>query len=263
MNKFDHGILRQLFIDALPDYAIVLLDAEGIIQTWNAGARAMLGYDKNEIIGKHFSCTYTKEDVANDKPSLVLRDAQDLGRHEEVGRRVRKGGTEIEVRRTLIPLYNQQKVLVGYGALGSIVMHAKSAADQPAAAAPRQEGERILVVDDDEAVLEVASTQLKSLGYRVIAAPNGAQALEMLASTPDVDLLFTDVSMPGGMGGREVADRAVQIRPGLKVLFASGYFEGALVGKRDLEADVNLLVKPYRKKDLAQKVKEVLSGTTS
>ncbi len=265
MNEFDHGILRQLFIDALPDYAVVLLDAEGIIQIWNSGARAILGYDQKEIIGKHFSCAYTKEDITSGTPSRVLAEAREMGRHDVVGRRVRKDGVEVEVQRVIIPLYNQMKVLVGYGAWGSVVTSPKTATAsvQPMAAASRQGSEKILVVDDDEAVLEVASTQLKSLGYRVIAVANGAQALKMLAESPDVDLLFTDVSMPGGMGGREVADRALQIRPGLKVLFASGYFEGALVGKGDLQAEVNLLVKPYRKKDLAQKVKEVLSGTTS
>lgn len=94
----------------------------------------------------------------------------------------------------------------------------------------------------------------------MIAAAGGAEALELLARCPDVDLLFTDVSMPGGVGGREVAERALQIRAGLKVLFASGYFEGALVRDGVLDDSAQFLVKPYSKKDLARKVEEVLRG---
>jgi DNA-binding LytR/AlgR family response regulator len=65
--------------------------------------------------------------------------------------------------------------------------------------------------------------------------------------------------MPGELAGRALAARAMEMRPGLKVLFASGYFEGALVGKGQLETDVQFLAKPYRRKELAQKIEEVLS----
>src|SRR5579872_6833492 len=171
MNEFDRNILRQLFIDNLSDYGMVVLDAEGNIQIWNAGAREVLGYDKHEIVGKHVSCAYTKQDIASGKPWRVLDEAREMGRHEETGWRVRKDGTKVEVQRVIIPLYDQMKVLVGYGAWGHIVKNPQTAiaSAQPMAAAPRQGGEKILVVDDEKAVLEVASTQLKSLGYRVIA----------------------------------------------------------------------------------------------
>ena len=78
---------------------------------------------------------------------------------------------------------------------------------------------------------------------------------------PDVDLLFVDVMMPNGMSGRDCAEQAKALRPGLKVLFASGYFEGALVQRGDMDEAVQFLVKPYRKKDLAEKVQQVLKGT--
>ena len=91
-------------------------------------------------------------------------------------------------------------------------------------------------------------------------ASNGPDALEILARTPDIDLLFTDVVMPGGLNGREVAEEARKIRPGLKVLFTSGYFEGALVRDGALETSVRLLVKPYRKKELAEKIEDVLAS---
>jgi CheY-like chemotaxis protein len=103
--------------------------------------------------------------------------------------------------------------------------------------------------------------QLTSLGYRVIAAASGAEALDLLRVVPDVDLLFVDVMMPDGMSGRECAEQAQTLRPGLKVLFASGYFEGALVQRGDIEKSVEFLVKPYRKKDLAEKVQQILKGT--
>ncbi|HZP98282.1 MAG TPA: response regulator [Reyranella sp.] len=113
---------------------------------------------------------------------------------------------------------------------------------------------RILVVDDDDGVRNVAERQLRSLGHEVIAASSGEEALALLDATADVDLLFVDVSMPG-IGGVEVAGRALRSRPQLKVLFASGNFDsGALSGA------AQFIVKPYRKKDLAEKLNEVLGA---
>ncbi len=106
---------------------------------------------------------------------------------------------------------------------------------------------KILVVDDNHRVLEIATEQLTGLGYRVTAASSGVEALEMLRHDGQVDLLFTDVVMPGEMAGRALAAKAMEMRPRLKVLFASGYFEGALVGGGQLDADVHFLPKPYRK----------------
>lgn len=122
---------------------------------------------------------------------------------------------------------------------------------------------QILVVDDNDDVRDVATRQLTSLGYRVIAVPGGADALEILASGVDIDLLFTDVVMPDGINGRQVADKAQQRRPNLKVLFTSGYFEGELLRIGDLGGDIQFIVKPYRKKDLAEKVRALLGGTAS
>lgn len=122
---------------------------------------------------------------------------------------------------------------------------------------------QILVVDDNDDVRDVATRQLTSLGYRVIAVPGGAEALEILASGVDVDLLFTDVVMPDGINGRQVVNKAQQQRPNLKVLFTSGSFEGELVRIGDLGGDIQFIVKPYRKKDLAEKVRALLGGTQS
>jgi CheY-like chemotaxis protein len=121
---------------------------------------------------------------------------------------------------------------------------------------------RILVVDDNHGVLREATELLASLGYRVIAASSGAEALALLERDDSIDLLFTDVVMPGELAGRELAAKAVEMRPSLKVLFVSGYFEGSLVEKDQLETDVQFLAKPYRKKQLAQKIEEVLSDAS-
>ena len=160
----------------------------------------------------------------------------------------------------LVPLYDQQEKLVGFGNLIQDMTTRGRVAADPVPEKPVNE--QILVVDDNDEVRGVAMNQLTSLGYRVIAVSNGAEALETLASAVDIDLLFTDVVMPGGMNGREVADGARQHRPGLKVLFTSGYHQGALVRQGEIEREVQFIVKPYRKKDLAEKVRAMLSGTS-
>ena len=127
-------------------------------------------------------------------------------------------------------------------------------------AAPRGR-ERILLVEDNEEVRDHVSAMLSGLGYDVLSASGGQEALELLERAGEIDLLFTDVMMPGGMNGREVAVAARRTRPGLKVLFTSGYAEGALQRDGRLEPGVLLLAKPFRKRDLAQKVREALTAT--
>lgn len=119
--------------------------------------------------------------------------------------------------------------------------------------------EHILVVEDDDMVREHLSAQLAGLGYRVTNAPNGPNALDIIRRMSDIDLLLTDIVMPGGMNGRQLADEALKIRPALKVLFSSGYSENAIVHHGRLDAGVELLSKPYRLQELASKVRKVLS----
>ena len=118
--------------------------------------------------------------------------------------------------------------------------------------------EKILLVEDDEFVRNYAMNQLAELGYQVLSARNGAEALELLGQVPDVDLLFTDVIMPGGISGRELAEQAVKLRPALKVLYTSGYTENAIVHTGHLDKGVHLLNKPYRRSELAQKIRSAL-----
>jgi len=118
--------------------------------------------------------------------------------------------------------------------------------------------EHILVVEDDELVRTNLINQLTSLGYRVTDASNGPQALELIRRHPNIDLLFTDIVMPRGLNGRQLADAAKEIRPELKVLFTSGYTENAIVHHGRLDKGVHLLSKPYRRQEVAEKVRKVL-----
>jgi PAS domain S-box-containing protein len=259
--------LIQLFVDDLTDYAMIVLDANGAVLTWNAGARALLGYTSKEIVGRRLSELYTKSDVLTGKSNASLKDALQWGRHEATARLAHKDGTMFDAQVVLKPLSNSWNRLVGFGMLAYDLDKSKRVpADrtEPAAeeaVAPRS-STKVMVVDDNNGVLEEAVEQLRSLGYGVVSASSGAEALEVLERNPDVDLLFTDVVMPGSIGGRALAEKAIQIRPGLKVLFASGYFEGALVGKGDLDTDVQFLTKPYVKRELAKKIEEALRSTS-
>ena len=264
MAVLDERELVQLFVDDLTDYAIVVLDIAGKIVTWNAGARMLLGYTADEIVGRSFSELYSKVDLVTAESQASIRDAVQWGRHETTGQLVRRDGTKFEAHIVLRPLSDAAKRLVGFGLIAADVVGSKAnaatVADKPVVnVIPFRGNARILVVDDNEGVLEEAVEQLTSLGYRVISASTGAEALEVLQRDDNVDLLFTDVVMPGELAGRALAAKAMEMRPGLKVLFASGYFEGALVGKGQLETDVQFLAKPYRKKELARKIEEVLS----
>ncbi|GGC24481.1 hypothetical protein GCM10011363_46230 [Marivita lacus] len=126
---------------------------------------------------------------------------------------------------------------------------------------PLQHGqETILVIEDDVLILQQLMAQLTGLGYRVITASAGPPALDILRARTDIDLLLTDVILPGGMNGRQIADAALVIHPDLKVLFTSGYSENAIVHHGRLDSDVNFLGKPYRRSELAAKVREVLES---
>ncbi|ODS97570.1 MAG: hypothetical protein ABS49_09720 [Erythrobacter sp. SCN 62-14] len=129
-------------------------------------------------------------------------------------------------------------------------------------ARPRSLGgnETILVVEDDKLVRQYVVSQLKSLGYRVFESGEGKSALEILHQVPDIDLLFTDVVMPGGIGGRELSEAARTLRPGLKVLFTSGYTENSIVHNGKLDPGIELLSKPYRREQLAMKLRKVLDA---
>ena len=120
--------------------------------------------------------------------------------------------------------------------------------------------ETILVVEDDHLVRTFVVGQIQSLGYATLAAVNAAEALVVIDSPTAIDLLFTDMIMPGSMNGRQLADKALQRRSSLKILFTSGYSDEAIIHHGHLDAGVLLLAKPYRKSDLARMIRAALAA---
>jgi PAS domain S-box-containing protein len=118
--------------------------------------------------------------------------------------------------------------------------------------------ETILLVEDHEELRAFSTGVLRELGYNVVEASSGRVALEVLQTSSDFDLLFTDVVLPDGMSGRELADEAVRRRPGLKVLFTTGYTRNAIVHNGKLDPGVNLISKPFTYEQLAAKVRALL-----
>jgi PAS domain S-box-containing protein len=129
------------------------------------------------------------------------------------------------------------------------------------AAAPLLRGwETIMVVEDDSLVRNFVAAQLQSLGYKTVAAADARAALVIIDNGQPFDLLFTDVIMPGGMTGRQLADETAKRRPGIKVLYTSGYTDNAIMHHGRLDKGVLLLTKPYRKSQLAKMVRRALTG---
>ena len=137
----------------------------------------------------------------------------------------------------------------------------KAEAGAQGRSAPRAIGaECILVVEDDDALRAYTTEILSELGYWVIEAQDGREALRLLDGTQQVDLLFTDIVMPGGMNGRQLADEAILRRPGLKVLFTTGYTRNAIVHHGRLDPGVQMIGKPFSMDALATKVRDILDA---
>ncbi|MFI8614625.1 PAS domain S-box protein [Acidovorax sp. NPDC077693] len=166
---------------------------------------------------------------------------------------VRQSGGQLRVqsevgRGTTIQLYFPRHV-------GAVAAPQPLAADGESATGG---GEVIVLIDDEEAIRVVAAEALGLAGYQVLQAQDGPSGLAVLQSGRRVDLLVTDVGLPGGMNGRQVADAARVVRPGLKVLFITGYAATAAVGNGHLDANMRVLTKPFEMAALANKIDELL-----
>ena len=140
------------------------------------------------------------------------------------------------------------------GEAGAIEIAAEPLAPQRA-----EQGETVLVVDDEPTVRMLVSEVLQDLGYTALEAADGASGLRVLQSDARVDLLITDVGLPGGMNGRQVADAGRMLRPRLKVLFITGYAENAVVGHGHLEPGMRVLTKPFMMDVLARRIKDLIA----
>ena len=122
----------------------------------------------------------------------------------------------------------------------------------------------VLVVEDEAGVREIACAILSDLGYRVLEAADGEDALKVFgANVASVDLLLTDVVLPGKVRGRELAERVQALRPEVRVVFMSGYTENSIVHHGRLDDGVHLVGKPFKREQLARKVAEVLCSAAS
>jgi CheY-like chemotaxis protein len=156
---------------------------------------------------------------------------------------------------------------VGRGTTVRLYLPRATPAEEPAPAPARRgeptaaAGELILVVEDNATVRKSVVRQLQKLGYRTLEAEDGHEALALLERDPRIDLLFSDVVMPGGMSGRQLAAAVRRRRPGLKILLTSGFPDKAGDG-RARERREQVLGKPYRQRDLALKLREILETET-
>jgi PAS domain S-box-containing protein len=145
-------------------------------------------------------------------------------------------------------------------------VHAASVTDELQIEKPIPRGsphETILVVEDDEDVRSFSSETLRELGYHVLEAETGAAGLQLLARHPAVRVLFTDIGLPGGMNGRQLADEARKNRPDLRVLFTTAYARNAIVHDGRLDPGVELITKPYTQAALAAKLRDIIDARRS
>ena len=131
------------------------------------------------------------------------------------------------------------------------------AAAVPATSAHARSGKTVLVVDDEPSVRMLVTEVLEELGYIPVEASDGPAGLRMLQSDMRVDLLVTDVGLPGGINGRQLADAARTTRPDLRVLFITGYAENAIIGNGHLAPNMGVLTKPFVMETLARRIIEM------
>lgn len=156
---------------------------------------------------------------------------------------------------------------VGHGTMVCLYLPRHQGIDEAIEPAPEltepqraKEGETVLVVDDEPAVRMLATEVLGDLGYRALEAEDGAAGLKLLETNRRIDLLVTDVGLPGGINGRQLADAALVLRPQLKVLFITGYAENAVIGEGQLRPGMHVLTKPFAIEKLACRIKNILSA---
>jgi CheY-like chemotaxis protein len=159
-----------------------------------------------------------------------------------------------------VSLYSE----LGIGTSVKLYLPRAGIAQTPASAdadtVERGNGETILIVEDNDAMQAHAVDMVCELGYRTVTARDATEALTLLKGAAPIDLLFTDIVIPGGLSGIDLAREAMALRPGLKVLYTSGYTENAVMHDGRLAAGSPFLNKPYRRQDLATKIRRALDS---
>jgi CheY-like chemotaxis protein len=201
-----------------------------------------------EVMARAFEPFFTTKDVGKGSGmglSMIYGFAKQSGGHVKLYSEVNEGTTV----RLYLPVAGEfAAAKLGAGAREDGSLRARA-------------GETVLVVEDDELVRSTTVRLLSELGYRVLEAMDAPTAFAIVDGPDKIDLLFTDVVLPGRAGGRQLAEEAVRRRPGLRVLFTSGYTQNSIVHHGRLDAGVHLLSKPYKKDMLARTLRQVIDGS--
>jgi two-component system NtrC family sensor kinase len=269
-NQLENAILNLAVNarDAMPDGGRLTIEtanghlderyAEAAVEDVRPGQYVMVAVTDNgtgmtrEVISRAFDPFFTTKPAGAGTGlglSMVYGFAKQSGGHVGIYSEIGEG--------TTIKLYFPR--LAEQGSVPSWIVR------QTDAATPAPDGtETILVVEDDAQVNRFAVEALEERGYRVLAAPDGPTALRLLEHASDVriDLLLTDVVLPAGMNGRQLADAVLARRPGVKVLYITGYTRNAIIHHGRLDPDIALLTKPFTADALARKLRRILDGST-
>jgi CheY-like chemotaxis protein len=201
-----------------------------------------------EVLARAFEPFYTTKPLGQGTGlglSMIYGFAKQVGGHVRITSEIGRG--------TTVVLYMPRTRGVG----------AETLAASDAGEAPAGAGETLLVVEDDSSVRMQVMDYLTELGYAAIEARDGASALPVPRSQRRIDLLVTDVGLPGGMNGRQLAEIARQLRPGLKTLFITAYAEGAASRTRFLDPGMELIAKPFPLDTLAAKIRWMIESEPS
>jgi PAS domain S-box-containing protein len=245
--------------DAMPDGGKLAIETSNIILDENYADM------HSEVAAGHYVMIAVSDTGTGIPPALLDRVFEPFFTTKEVGRGTGLGLSMVfgfvKQSNGHVKIYSEE----GHGTSVKIYLPRATGLHQTEAEAQISAGieggnETVLVVEDDALVRRYVMTQIESLGYTTLEAANASEALQFIDEAPAIDLLFTDVIMPGIMNGRQLVDEALKRRPGLKTLFTSGYTENAIVHHGRLDSGVLLLAKPYRKSELARMIRLALAS---
>lgn len=258
-NQLETALLNLVINsrDAMPRGGLLTIETGGVILT-NDGAKE-LGMDPGE-----YSVITVSDTGTGIPPELMQKIYEPFFTTKDIGKGTGLGLSQVYGFITQSGGHVRAESEVGSGTTIRLYLPCAKAVPRQTQLAPNQDPRiaraqagTILVVEDDEDVRLLSVDMLEELGYRVLEARDASEALKLLEKEPRISMLFTDIGLPG-MNGRELADAVVRRRPGIPVLFTSGYERDTIVHQGRLDPGVDLLTKPFSYSDLNAKILEVL-----